>query len=380
MSKLISRLAVAAIVAAALTLTGCAPASPVSGLGDAPGLAGTAIGFVLPGAKNDAGYSQAVFEASQELGKDYPELDVLVEENVQDGLPAVSAMEHLIEQGARIIFATGPGQLGAAQQIASEHPEVVVVQQGDSITGQLLPNIGTYGGFVYQPMYLAGIVAGATSKTGKLGFVYEFPTSQTIVEINAFERGAQLAHPNVQTIAVSTASRCDKTAQGKAAARALAEGVDVLAQHQDCPRAVIEAAEAAGVDSVGYGSDASEIAPEGWLTGVEFNWAPLYKRIARNILDGEFTGGEFNANYRFDFRSDTNPVALGGYGDSVKGGTQSLVATAEINLGTAEGSPFAGPLFAQDGTQVLADGEVLSDRQINAMNYFVKGVVGHLAK
>ena len=129
------------------------------------------------------------------------------------------------------------------------------------LTLNKLDNLGTYFGTVYEPVYTAGIAAGAASESGKLGYVYAFPIPQTLANINAFTLGAQSVNPDIETIAVSTGSWCDPGVQAEAAQSLLDQGVDVITQHQDCTKTIIEAAEAAGAYSVGYHADASSLAP-----------------------------------------------------------------------------------------------------------------------
>src|SRR6185436_5664377 len=105
--------------------------------------------------------------------------------------------------------------------------------------------------------YLAGIAAGKSTKTNKLGYVYAFPIPQTIANINAFELGAQSVNPDAQTYVVNTSNWCDPAKQAEAAKSLLDQGVDVLTQHQDCTSTIVETTEAAGAYSVGYHHDAS---------------------------------------------------------------------------------------------------------------------------
>jgi basic membrane protein A len=380
MFKVTARLAGAAVVVAALTLTGCSPAtSDSSATSDAPGVGGTAIGFIMVGPKDDFGYNQAVYEASENLKKEYPDLDILTAENVPEDDTAVATMEQMIDRGAKIIFATSYGHLDAAKTIAEKYPDVVVVQQGNTLADEdITDNIGTYFGTVYEPMYLAGIAAGAATKTGKLGYVYAFPIPQTIANINAFERGAQTVRPDVETITVSTSSWCDPAAQREAANSLIEQGADVLTQHQDCTKTVIDAAEAAGVYTVGYHADASSLAPKGWLTGAVWDWTPLYKKIVANILDGKFTGGEFNANYRVGYKTGTNPFVLAGFGPSVSDETKKAIEDAQAWLTSDKGFPFVGPVLGQDGSEKVAEGVIPSYGEIDGMDYFVQGVVGTL--
>lgn len=368
----------------ALTLAACAPAGSggdAEASSDAPGTDGTAVGFIMVGPKDDYGYNQAVYEGSQAVAEAFPDLEVLTAENVPEDDSAVTTMEQMIDRGAKIIFATSYGHLDAAQQVAEAHPDVVVVQQGNTLADEdILPNLGTYFGTVYEPMYLAGIAAGAASETGKLGYVYAFPIPQTIANINAFTLGAQTVNPDIETITVATSSWCDPAAQAEAASSLLSQGVDVLTQHQDCTKTVIDAAEAAGAYTVGYHADASSLAPEGWLTGAVWDWPELYIDIVDTAVSGQFTGSPYNANFRVGLKTGTNPFVLAEYGPSVSDETITAIQNAEAFLASDEGSPFVGPVYAQDGTEMIAAGVVPDYAEIDVMDYFVKGVTGNLAQ
>ena len=51
---------------------------------------------------------------------------------------------------------------------------------------------------MYEPVYLAGIAAGAATETNKLGYIYAFPIPQTLANINAFTLGAQSVNPDAE--------------------------------------------------------------------------------------------------------------------------------------------------------------------------------------
>jgi basic membrane protein A len=145
------------------------------GVARAPGTGGKAIGFIFVGPKDDFGYNQAAYEGSVAVEKAFPALKVLRAENVPEDENATRVLESMVARGAKILFATSYGHLDPALKVAAAHPDVVVVQQGNFITGTVPPNAGTYFGTVYEPVYLAGIVAGKLTRTNKLGFVYAFP-------------------------------------------------------------------------------------------------------------------------------------------------------------------------------------------------------------
>ncbi|NKY40318.1 BMP family ABC transporter substrate-binding protein [Cellulomonas septica] len=377
-----SRTVRAALLAGALAvLAACSPAASTTSGGataaatDAsPGEGATKIGVIAVGPQDDFGYNQAVFQGVEALREAFPDVEVLDAYNIPEDDTAATTMESMVAQGATIIFATSYGHLDAAKQVAAAHPDVVVVHQG----GLLDPapaNMGTYFGSVYEPVYLAGIAAGAATTTGKLGYVYAIPIPQTLANINAFTLGAQSVRPDVQVTAVSTTSWCDPATQADRVASLLASGVDVMTQHQDCTKTIIEATEDAGAFTVGYHADASSLAPEGWLTGSEWDWGPLYTEIAQTAIDGDFVGSEFNGNYRANMASGANPFVQSVFGPSVTAETRALIEAAAAEL-EAGGSPFTGPVVAQDGTVEVPEGETPPVETVEQMDYFVQGVTG----
>src|SRR6478736_66366 len=314
---------------------GSAPANA-----DAPGVGGSEIGFIFVGPKDDYGYNQAAYEGSQAVAAAHPDLKVVTAENVPEDDNATRVMEKMIDDGAKIIFATSYGHLDPALKVAAAHPDVVVVQQGNVISGTVPANAGTYFGTVYEPVYLAGIAAGAATKTNKLGYVYAFPISQSIDNIDAFELGAASVNPAAKTYVVNTSNWCDPAKQAEATKSLLDQGVDVITQHQDCTSTVIKATEAAGAMTVGYHADASSLAPKGWITGSEWAWGDLYTDIVKTALAGDFTGSQYNANYRVGYKTGQNPFVQSKYGPSVTDDTKALVAAAKDAISQPDGSPF----------------------------------------
>jgi len=333
------------------------------------------IGFIYVGPKDDFGYNQAAYEGSLAMASSFPGATLLQAENVPETAESETVMEGMIDDGADLIFATSYGHFEFAQHVAERHPDVVVVHQGGLEEAPGLPNFGTYFGTVYEPVYTAGIVAGSASESGKLGYVYAFPIPQTLANINAFTLGAQSVNPDIETVTVATGSWCDPSLQAQAAQSLIDQGVDVITQHQDCTKTIVEAAEEAGVFSVGYHASTQSLAPHGWLTGSEWNWGPLYTDIVGTVADGDFTNSDYDGNYRVGLQTGTNPFVQSDYGTSVSSSTESLVEEARERF-VEGGSPFAGPVLSQDGDTVWADGEQPSYDEVETMDFMVAGVIG----
>ena len=381
------RLGAVWVAALALTTAACSSNSTSSdttsgtsgtSTADAPGAGSEAVGFIFVGPKDDVGYNQAAYDGSQAVKAAYPDLDMISAENIPENDEAARVMESMINKGAKILFATSYGHKDPALKVAAAHPEVVVIQQGNIVDGAILPNFGTYFGTVWEPVYLAGIAAGRATKSNKVGFVYAFPISQSIDNINAFQLGAQSVNPAVKTFTVATSAWCDPGKQAEAANSLLSEGVDVVTQHQDCTKTIIEKTEAKGAFTVGYHADGSALAPKGWLTGSEWDWGPMYVDIVKTALAGDFTGSKYNANYRVGLKTGQNPFVQSVYGPSVTPETKAEIDRARAAISLPDGSPFKGPVMAQDGSVLFADGVVPDYAAIENLKVFVAGVEGKL--
>ncbi len=362
---------------------------------DACGAGAEKVGFLYVGPRDDFGYNQAAFEAATAMGEALG-IEIIHAENVPETVEdAVPVMEDMIAQGATILFPTSFGHFLPGVEVAQNNPDVCVVHQGQlesSLEGGPLDNFGTYFASVFEPVYLAGISAGSVTESNTLGYVYAFPIPQTLQNINAFALGAQSVNPDAEVIAISTASWCDPAQQAQAAQTLLDQGADVLTQHQDCTKTIIETAEAAGAYSVGYHYDASELAPEGWLTGSDWAWTDLYTDIVSTMAAGEFVESPYNSDYRIGYQDADAPFVAflpSDFGPAVDADTQALVAEALAMLesdedgdGIGDFNIFAGPIADRDGVVQIEEGVsptyIELDELMGFGSWFVAGVEGSL--
>lgn len=336
-----------------------------------PGMGGTAVGFLYVGPCDDFGYNQAACAGADAVGAAFPGMEILEAENVPENQEAERVMETMIRQGAKIIFPTSYGHLDPALEVAKRHPDVIFMHQGGQKTAG---NLGTYFGTIWETVYLSGVAAGHMSETGKLGYIVAFPIPQVLLNINAFQLGAASVNPDVTTTVVFTASWCDPGQQAEAVNSLIAQGVDVITQHQDCTKTIIETAERAGVMSVGYHADASSLAPEGWITGSIWDWSTLYAEIVTSVEDGSWAGGPYSGNYRTGVAEGS--VKLAPFGKNVPQEVQDEIAALQAKLLSGEFFPFEGPIVDQNGVEQIAAGVRLSVGELESTNYLIEGVVG----
>jgi len=240
----------------------------------------------------DSGYCYAhqtgINQMKQKLG--LTDSQILYKTHIDDSdtLNAESAMLDLIAQGANIIFATSWGYMDTCEKLSQKYPSVIFAHA----TGYKYndTNFTNYFGRVYQARYLSGIIAGARTKTNKIGFVAAWGTENSEVTggINAFAIGVEKANPEAKIFVKVTNSWFDPMGEMEAARALIASGCDVIAQHCDSITPQAEAGKA-GVWGIGYNTDMSIGVPDAVLTSVLWNWGAYYTAMVQSVIDGTFT-------------------------------------------------------------------------------------------
>lgn len=336
------------------------------------------VGFVFIADQHDLGYTQAIWEGSEALARALPDIRVLRTQRIpEEGRAAEEAMESQIRKGASVVFATSYGYRDAAYRVARRHPEVIVLHQGGLEKTPALDNFGTYWGTMEEPVYLAGIVAGSVTKTGRLGLVASFPIPAVFNDMNAFLLGARVTRPDATEHVRFTGSWCDPKVQRRAAEELLADGVDVITQHLDCTRPILETAEKAGIHSIGFHLDGSEAAPRGYLVGSVWNWSDMLVDIVRTIRRGGFKESKYNGDFRGGLATGDNPFVLSEITGEVSPATKELLTKAEARMRSGW-SPFTGPITDRTGRIRQPAGVTPSRSEIDHMDYLVEGVKGAL--
>ena len=358
------------LVAASLALTGCSTSSGDSGKKTEETKKDIKVGFLLSGPITDGGYN-----FNHNKGRLYLEeqtgVETIYKESVkEDSAEVQKVVEDMISQGANVIVGASFGFMDGMVASAKAHPDVKFLHGGGHQTAD---NLSNYFGREYEARYLSGIAAGMKSKTKKLGFVGAFPIPEVIRGINAFTLGAQSVDPSITVQVVWTNTWYDPAKEKEAAKALIANGADVIGQHQNTAGAQ-QAAEEAGVFSVGYNVDMSEAAPKANLTSDIFNWGVYYTAQIKAIQDGTWKSGSYWGGIK-DGLVDIAPLT-----SNVAEGTKDKVEKAKAAVVSGENKIFVGPLKDQTGAEKVAAGKTMTDDEIFSMNWFVKGVDGTIQK
>ena len=221
-----------------------------------------------------------------------PGVKIIEEENVPETVDVQKTMESMIElDGATLLFPTTFGYFDPHMRgDGGEVPERPVpplrrpVGRGRSI--RRMP--ARYFGYIGMCQYLNGVAAGACRRRSKkLGFVAAKPIPQVLMNINSFTLGARSVDPTSITQVIFTGEWSMPVKEAEATNSLVDQGVDVVTCHVDGPKVVVETAERRGIYVCGYHANQAKLAPKGYLTGAEWNWATVYKIFAEKALKGE---------------------------------------------------------------------------------------------
>ncbi len=330
------------------------------------------VGFIYVGPKDDFGWNQAHAVAARRIAE-APGITLVEQERVPETEEVARVMESMIQlDGAKILFPTSFGYWPFIQEMAKKYPDVLFVHAGGLWKpGDEINTIG-YRGYMEEPHYLAGIAAGRLSKTGKLGFIGAKPLYFVFNNCNGFVMGARSVRPDATCQVVITGEWNNPVKEAETVNALVDQGVDVIVANVDSPKVAIETAERRGVMSVGYHTDQSELAPEGFLTGAEWNWAK-----GADFVEAWRTGGEYPNLYRGGFAADM--VALSPFGAAVPEAVRQEVMAAKQALHDQTLALYAGPLKDNAGNEVIPAGTEISNTDNDfklSVNWLVEGAIG----
>ena len=330
------------------------------------------VGFVYIGASTDYGYNQAHADGAAAV-KQMPGVVVREEEMVPDTVDSQKTMKSMIAlDGARVVFPTSFGYFDPHMLVvAQEYPDVTFLHCGGDPKVHAA-NVGTYFGFIDECQYVSGVVAAFATRSKKLGFVAGKPIPQVKRNINAFTLGARSIDPSITCSVVFTGDWSKPVQEAEATINLIDQGVDVMTCHVNSPKVVIETAERRGIKTCGYHCNQATLAPKGYLTGAEWNWAKVYTDYVKMVQDGKRPPALVRGGLKEQM------VRMSPYTEWVGPEARKAADAAKERFMTGKFTAFKGPLRDNNGKVVIAEGTSHPQHaiELESMDYLVEGVVG----
>lgn len=332
------------------------------------------IGFIYVGPKDDYGYNQAHAEGAATL-KGMPGIKIVEEESVAETVDVQKTMESMINfDNATLLFPTSFGYFDPhILALAKRYPKIRFEHCGGLWSKDKHPeNVGSYFGYIGMGQYLNGVAAGHATKSKKIGFVAAKPIPQVLLNVNSFLLGARSVDPSITCQVIFTGEWSLAVKEAEAVNALADQGVDVVTCHVDSPKVVMQTGAKRNCFLCGYHANQSSLAPEKYLTGAEWNWATVYKKMVEQTIAGTPIQNFVRGGLADDFIK-MSPL---GAAVSEKARAQFEATKAEILKG--DFAVIKGPMKDNKGNVIAKAGEAFeeTDVALESMNYLVEGVIG----
>lgn len=287
-------------------------------------------------------------------------------ESVPEGPDSERIIRDMAAQGNTLVFATSFGYQEYVQKAAVDLPGV----RFEHATGyKQSDNVAVYDSKTFEGAYLAGIVAGAMTKTKTVGIVASVPIPEVVRNINSFVLGAQSIDPGITAKVVWVNEWFSPPKEAEAATSLLNGGVDVMYQNTNSP-AVLKTAQERGAYAFGKDGDMSAYAPDAHLGSAVIDWSPYYTKVVQDTLDGNWQGGNFWWGVK------EGAMDLVKISDKVPQDIKDRVAQVKAGMKDGSFAVWTGPITDNASKEVLAAGTVADDAFLRSINFYVKGVEG----
>jgi hypothetical protein len=192
------------------------------------------IAFAYVGPVGDGGWTFAHDNGRKALEKEFGDKIVTsFVEKVPEAADAERVFRDMVGQGNKLIFGTTFGYMEPMLKVAADTKDV----KFEHATGyKQADNMRTYDSRTYEGAYMAGVIAGAMTKSNTLGVVGSIPIPEVIRNINSFTMGAQSVNPKIKTKVVWVNEWFNPPKETEAATALINGGADVLMQNTDSCR------------------------------------------------------------------------------------------------------------------------------------------------
>lgn len=345
------------------------------------------VAFIYIGPPGDYGWTYAHEQARVALEKAVPGIETVKVESVPEA-QAGPFIDKVVADGAKVVFTTSFGYMDGTLEAAKKYPDVIFAHASGF---KRAPNMLTYMADFYQVYYLNGMMAGALTKTNKLGYVGAFPISEVKRHINAFAMGARAVNAKATVNVRWINAWFDPNKAKEATESLLAEGNDVFAFTEDTPT-VVQTAEKKGALAFSHYSPMQHFAPKAVISGQLADWSKIYIDVVKKILSGEYTTKNLeNVDYWWllnkqavqlggEFGQTINPAFVAALKAKKIGSTTvyDMVMTRlkQMSAATPSFDPYTGPIKDRKGIVRVPAGKTSTVGDLTSLEWAAQGVVG----
>lgn len=217
------------------------------------------VALVLPGSIHDQGFNEVAYRGLQEIQKNDGAQIAFSENTPMANYERV--IRGFAEDGNDIIICRGLEFGELALKIAPDYPnQYFIVSDGHEVSG---PNVISIEPRTRDGAFLAGILAGLTTKTGKVGAIIGFDYPLLVGDVEAFRWAMRSVNPKAELQVIYLGTFDDVTKGKEAALVQINAGCDIIYHIADTAAlGIFQAAEENKIKVIGYGSDQNHVSPK----------------------------------------------------------------------------------------------------------------------
>lgn len=332
----------------------------------------TNVAFVYVGPIGDGGWTFAHNQGREYLEANGDNVHTAYLESIPEGADAERVIRSLARQGFDVIFTTSFGYMDPTSIVSEEFPDISFVH----ISGQKKndSNFGNVFGSMEEMKYLSGMIAGARAAedgSNRVGIIAPWPIAEVIRLNNAAALGMRRTCPDCTMDVRWIFTWFDPVKEREAAESLLDAGSTVIITGADTPGPVQAAADR-DLYGIAYDSDnACAGLEDHCLTVPYWNWGPLYVDIVTDIQAGTWTPEDFYGSSTdgmlglYGFMEGQTPYAS--VPEGVIPEVQEVLALM-LSGDFDRFDIFSGPLSDNQGNVILAEGEAMSQSDLEGLS------------
>ncbi|CAB1078549.1 ABC transporter substrate-binding protein [Alkalispirochaeta odontotermitis] len=354
-------------------------------------------GFIYVGSTGDYGWTTAHDMGRKFAEQQLPWLETIYIESVAEADSARIIDRFVQAEKVDVVFTTSFGYMDDTLKAGKKYPDKIFMHCSGF---KQSPNVGTYYGDMYQVYYLNGLMAGALTKSNKIGYVAAFPIPELIRHIDAFALGIKVTNPKAK-VHVKWIYGWEAPDKAREAAEALIiEGCDTLAFTEDTP-SVIEVSQehtekGQQIYTFSHYSPMQQYGKDSVVSGQLTDWDIMYVKILKDIYNGTWTNkdewwltGENAAILGGTFEEIVNPKFVGDLKTTMvdtpdlgKLSVYDLVVKRyeQMKKGPDVFDPFTGPINDNTGKLQIKEGQRASKGDLLSIMYYVDNIAGSIPK
>ncbi|OXY83340.1 BMP family protein [Oceanimonas doudoroffii] len=189
--------------------------------------ADTDIAVLIPGKHDDGGFMQAAHRGYEKI-RDQLDVNASFVSNISatsDPVQLTEAMRELAQKGPDMIIAHGGQCNGPAQTVSQEFPDIKFVVIQGHVQG---PNLSSYVVRQEDSAWLAGALAGLTTKSNVVGHISGAWPKPGLIGRAAFYDGLMHVNPDAKYLTWFTGDLDNTGINAEAAAAEIAHNADVI--------------------------------------------------------------------------------------------------------------------------------------------------------